>query len=78
MANETIRIQAIPDPRWESVNDSQPLKGIMTSFPILDGNWIIYLDFLMDQAASGYNIGPTLSSSGVFLVPGLATAKGWR
>ena len=38
MADITIRIQAIPDPRWESVNDSQPLKGIMTSFPILDGN----------------------------------------
>ena len=38
MADKRVRNQAIPDPRWESVYDSQLLKGIMTSFPILDGN----------------------------------------
>ena len=38
MANKRVRNQAIPDPRWESVYDSQPMKGIMASFPTLDGN----------------------------------------
>ena len=40
MADKRVRNQAIPDPRWESVYDSQPLKGIMNSFTTLDGNQI--------------------------------------
>ena len=28
MADNRVRNQAIPDPRWESVYDSQPLTGI--------------------------------------------------
>ena len=40
MADITLRILVIHDPRWELVHDSRPLTGIMTSFPTLEGNQI--------------------------------------